>query len=61
MQSRRRRTAGAQAMHTVEAHAKKRPACLLGALGVMGFDGPAVERATFPHQKVDGRPGVSGL
>eukprot|EP00959_Pyramimonas_sp_CCMP1952_P235897 4929948-Pyramimonas_sp.AAC.1 len=36
---------------TAEAHAKKRPACLQGALGFLGFDSFAMERVTVPHQK----------
>eukprot|EP00959_Pyramimonas_sp_CCMP1952_P419799 8793182-Pyramimonas_sp.AAC.1 len=37
--------------HTVEARAKKHPACLQGALGFWGFDGFALGSPTFPHQK----------
>eukprot|EP00959_Pyramimonas_sp_CCMP1952_P273283 5712186-Pyramimonas_sp.AAC.1 len=37
--------------HTVEAHAKRLPACLQGALGLLGFDGWALEGVTFPHQE----------
>eukprot|EP00959_Pyramimonas_sp_CCMP1952_P464759 9487153-Pyramimonas_sp.AAC.1 len=35
----------------VEAHAKNHPACLQGALGVLGVEGFAVDSATLPHQK----------
>eukprot|EP00959_Pyramimonas_sp_CCMP1952_P211925 4434614-Pyramimonas_sp.AAC.1 len=36
---------------TAEAHAKKYPACLQGALGVSRLDGLAVAGATFPQQQ----------
>ncbi|CAK0873525.1 unnamed protein product [Prorocentrum cordatum] len=36
---------------TVEAHAKKHPAGLQGALGFLGFDGFAMESVAFPHHK----------
>eukprot|EP00959_Pyramimonas_sp_CCMP1952_P035938 752489-Pyramimonas_sp.AAC.1 len=42
----RRRTS-----RTVEAHAKKHPDCLQGALGLLSFDGFAMASATFQHHK----------
>eukprot|EP00959_Pyramimonas_sp_CCMP1952_P038322 801655-Pyramimonas_sp.AAC.1 len=46
---------------TVETHAKKHPACLQVALGILGFDGFAAESMGFPHRKINGRHGVSGF
>eukprot|EP00959_Pyramimonas_sp_CCMP1952_P022583 474644-Pyramimonas_sp.AAC.1 len=36
--------------NTAETHANQHPACLQGALGFFGFDGFAMEGATFPYQ-----------
>eukprot|EP00959_Pyramimonas_sp_CCMP1952_P392654 8227551-Pyramimonas_sp.AAC.1 len=47
-------------MGKVGTHAEKHPACLQGDLGFLGFDGFALESATFPYQKsldVLGSPG----